>query len=109
MEQSPLGSTSSEAEQINSPDGAPAPSTEHDDTSDQRQAADRLLAALASGNLDHLAQAREAFLGHPPAEGKKEPRPRCSEPPAESFSVPADLSASLEHRAGPRHVVEPVA
>src|SRR3954465_10207645 len=106
MEQFPL---SSETEQINSPDSAPTRNAEHDDTSDQRQAADRLLAALASGNLDHLAQAREAFLGHPPAEGKKEPRPRCSDPPAESFSVPADLSASLEHRAGPRHVVEPVA
>ena len=30
--------------------------------SSQRMVADELMAALASGNLDHLAQARQAFL-----------------------------------------------
>src|ERR1051325_3024790 len=36
------------------------------DSSNQRMVADRLLAALANGNLDNLAQAREAFLKQAP-------------------------------------------
>ncbi|HEU5237489.1 MAG TPA: hypothetical protein VFU37_10130, partial [Pyrinomonadaceae bacterium] len=32
---------------------------------DQRIIADRLVAALAGGNLDHLARAREAYLNQP--------------------------------------------
>ena len=45
------------------------------DPANQRMIADRLLAALANGNLDHLAQAREAFLKEAPAPRKKEPAP----------------------------------
>ena len=37
--------------------------------SSQRMVADRLMAALASGNLEHLAQARRAFLN----EGDSDP------------------------------------
>src|SRR5438552_537542 len=36
------------------------------DPSSQRMVADRLMAALASGNLEHLAQARQAFLNEGP-------------------------------------------
>ena len=54
------------------------------DASSQRMVADRLMAALASGNLDHLAHARQAFLneGH-----------------ADAGQSPADLAAQLERRS----------
>src|SRR5882762_6684760 len=57
------------------------------DPSSQRMVADRLMAALASGNLEHLAQARQAFLN----EGDTEPE-----------QTSADLAAQLERRSQAR-------
>src|ERR1043166_5048052 len=90
---------------------------DHKDSGNQRMVADRLLAALASGNLDHLAQAREAFLKESPPSRKPAAsvparettapvrRERIAkEPPVDNsdFAVPTDLEARLERRAAPR-------
>ena len=87
------------------------------DSGNQRMVADRLLAALASGNLDHLAQAREAFLKEstssrksPPPTPKRETAPpvrreRMTQPPpfaSDDFEIPSDLEARLERRTAPR-------
>ncbi len=49
--------------------------------------ADQLMAALASGSLEHLADARQAFLNQgDPGSGEN----------------PADLAAQLERRSGAR-------
>ncbi|MGZ8846203.1 MAG: hypothetical protein ACXW3C_07040, partial [Pyrinomonadaceae bacterium] len=101
-------------------------SIESKDSANQRMIADRLMAALASGNLDHLAQAREAFLKQPPPAKKRE---RASEPATQAKDrapvptraaetrkeiardKPEDLEALLERRTTPRtsdHLFAPV-
>src|SRR5882762_5024684 len=57
------------------------------DPSSRRMVADELMAALASGNLEHLAQARQTFLN----EGDPDP-PRSL----------GDLAAQLERRSQAR-------
>ena len=64
------------------------------DTSSQRMVADRLTAALASGNLELLAHARKAFLQQDGAEVQRSP--------AEVKQFPADLGAQLERRSSAR-------
>src|ERR1044071_8293123 len=101
MEQSRLGSTTSESENMNS--GANERKAEQEKSADQQLVADQLMAALASGNLDHLAQAREAFLKKSPAEPKAARQTTISsEPPAPVSDRVADLELSLERRATPR-------
>ena len=64
------------------------------DPSSQRMIADRLTAALASGNLEYLANARQAFL---------------NEDYADPEQSPADLEAQLERRSKARAFAEAVA
>src|SRR6185369_10305733 len=100
MEQSPLGSTTSEPEKING--SVNDRNAEQDKPADQRLVADRLMAALASGNLDHLAQARAEFLKSSSAAPKEVPQSRLSsESPAPVRQHPVNLAASIEHRAAP--------
>ena len=61
MEQSPLGSTTSDPDKING--SVNDRTAEKDKSADQRLVADQLMAALASGNLDHRRK-REKFLKH---------------------------------------------
>src|SRR6266576_1443660 len=103
MEQSPLGSTPSETEKINTHESASARSAE-DNLSDQREVADRLLAALASGNLEHLTQAREAFLAHSPAPQKQAPHPPAPENQPIRESQPTELTSTPAPRSVLRHV-----
>jgi len=73
--------------------GAPRGRNGHSGTNDvknsssQQMVADQLMAALASGNLDHLADARQAFLneGHTNAEPSR-----------------ADVEGRLELRSNPK-------
>src|SRR5947207_3217372 len=101
MEQSSSGSTK-ENKQIND-----AGRIDSDDPANQRMVADRLLAALASGNLEHLAQARQAFIKQSPIERKKDSQRapsqasapvRTSAPQPSSAEKTADLAAALERR-----------
>src|SRR5215510_15273754 len=64
MEQSSLQSSNSPPNQKNRRD-TNGDDVEAKELADQRTIADRLLAALAGGNLDHLARAREAYLQQP--------------------------------------------
>src|SRR3979490_259510 len=57
------------------------------DPSSRRMVADQLMAALASGNLEHLADARQAFL---------------NQGDSGSGQNPADLAGQLERRSGAR-------
>jgi len=57
------------------------------DPSNRRMVADQLMAALASGNLEHLADARQAFLNQGDSGYEQSP---------------ADLEAQLERRSGAR-------
>ncbi|HEX3227847.1 MAG TPA: hypothetical protein VHQ95_02715, partial [Pyrinomonadaceae bacterium] len=84
---------------------------ESKDPANQRMIADRLLAALANGNLDHLAQAREAFLKEAPAPTKKDPAPSKSKPVKERVvesrkevvrEAAPDLASLLDRRVTPR-------
>jgi len=86
-------------------------SAESKDPANQRLIADRLLAALANGNLDHLAQARKAFLKEAPAPKKKEPAPAKSRPVQERVletrkevvrEAAPDLASLLDRRTTPR-------
>src|SRR5262245_45407123 len=81
------------------------------ETGNQRMIADRLLAALSSGNLDHLARAREAFLQQSPtaqnneAPAEKPRQAKAHVPPAIPESVArlaVDLEDVLERRSAPR-------
>src|SRR5215831_9428331 len=105
MEQSPLGSTPSESEKLNRPEG-PREDDDPAKPADRRMVADQLLAALASGNLDHLAQAREAFLNQPATKSPtptQPPRPHPPAPPEDpNQGTPVEVAASLEHRPAPR-------
>src|SRR5215831_6104161 len=79
MEQSSSGSTNSDPKKINNSDSdREARSADAYEAPYQRMVADRLLAALASGNLEHLAQARRAFIKQPAANRKTELRPSSS-------------------------------
>src|SRR6476661_2852313 len=100
MEQSPLVSTTSEPEKINTVnDHKPR----QDKAGDQQLVADQLLAALASGNLDHLAQAREAYLKQSTEPRREAPQPKpTTEPPATARTRPADFEGSLERPTTPR-------
>src|SRR5215471_11262667 len=102
MEQSPLGSTPSESEKLKRPEGL----HEDDDpvkSADRRMVADQLLAALASGNLDHLAQAREKFLHQPATKLTSQPSPRPPAPAHDSITQSnPELTASLERRSTAR-------
>src|ERR1700743_657997 len=91
MEQSPFGSTTSETEKINTVnDHKPR----QDKATDQQLVADQLLAALASGNLDHLAQAREAYLKQSPEPHTEAPQPKpTTEPPATARTRPSEFEA----------------
>src|SRR4029453_13512975 len=80
MEQSSLQPPDSDPDQKHNLPGKNGNAVDSKDPNNQRMIADRLLAALASGNLDHLAQAREAFLKEAPAAKKKEPAPERSRP-----------------------------
>src|ERR1051325_4908374 len=101
MEQSPLGSTTSESENIN---GSPRERKANmDKSADSQMVADQLMAALASGNLDHLAQAREAFLKRSPAAPEEPARSKVSSEPAPTINRTVDLEASLERRTKPRN------
>src|SRR5436853_4152257 len=107
MEQSSSGSTNSKSKEVNEPAqgrNGDAGRLDSNDPANQRMVADRLLAALASGNLEHLAQARQAFIKQSPAEKKKDSQ---REPPQTTAPVPtrvhqpsvedtADLAAALE-------------
>src|SRR5437762_5113910 len=100
MEQSPLGSTTSDPENING--NAQDRNAAQDEPADQRLVADRLLAALASGNLEHLAEAREEFLKSSSRPPKEAPHSRLSsEPSSPASQQPVNLAASIEHRTAP--------
>src|SRR6478736_4817810 len=101
MEQSSLGSTTSESE--NSNGSVREPKADMDKSADPQVMADQLLAALASGNLDHLAQAREAFLKQSSDSPKAAAEPKVSSH-ASAPQRSADLEASLERPAKPRNV-----
>src|SRR2546430_12405395 len=115
MEQSSSGSTK-ENKQINDAgrgrNGDPG-RIDSNDPANQRMVADRLLAALASGNLEHLAQARQAFIKQSPAEKKKDSQreplqttaPVHTNMPQQSAAEEtADLAAALERRTSTRTV-----
>src|SRR5215468_9609211 len=51
---------------------------------EQRNIADRLVAALAGGNLDHLARGREAYLNQPLSVTNKDRVPASLGPGCES-------------------------
>ncbi len=114
MEQSSSGSTNSDDRPIkDSPSGrnGDARAIDPNDSANQRMIADRLLAALASGNLDNLAQARKAFIKEAPVETPKQRPPKkptlvktASPKPTNvvAFEPPADLEAQLERRSAPR-------
>src|SRR5258706_4609121 len=63
------------------------------DPSSQRMVADQLMAALASGNLEHLADARQAFLN----EGRTNAEP-----------TGADLETRLDRRSKTKEFVAAV-
>src|SRR6185369_1142242 len=100
MEQSSLGSTTSESENSNGSVREHKP--DMDKSADPQLMADQLLAALASGNLDHLAQAREAFLKQSSDRPKPAAETKVSSPPPAPH-LPADLEASLERPTQPRN------
>jgi hypothetical protein len=66
-----------------------AGSSDAKDASGQRMVADQLMAALASGDLKHLAQARHAFLNEGQADSESRSQARTSE----HGVVQEDLSA----------------
>ena len=115
MEQSSSGSTK-ENKQINdaaSGRNGDAGRIDSNDPANQRMVADRLLAALASGNLEHLAQARQAFIKQSPVEKKKDSARAASQttapvrmnvPHQSSAEEAADLAAALERRTATRTV-----
>ena len=115
MEQSSSGSTK-ENKQINdaaSGRNGDAGRIDSNDPANQRMVADRLLAALASGNLEHLAQARQAFIKQSPVEKKKDSARASSQttapvrmnvPHQSSAEEAADLAAALERRTATRTV-----
>src|SRR5256714_6409604 len=115
MEQSSSGSTNSKSKEVTEPAqgrNGEAGRIDANDPANQRMVADRLLAALASGNLEHLAQARQAFIKSP-GDQKKESQRKPLQPTAPvAASVPhrpsaeetADLAAALERRTAPRTV-----
>src|SRR4029077_19107436 len=85
MEQSSSRPPRFDPQQESAPSGRGSDSeADAKDESSQRMIADRLMAALASGNLEHLAHARQAFLKQDGAEVKQ---------------FPADLGAQLERRS----------
>src|ERR1051325_9416238 len=107
MEQSSSGSPNSEGKRSKSP------ATDSKEPANQRMIADRLLAALASGNLDNLAQARQAFLKQAPVPAHTEAAPSHQSPAQVEESpvdftkyaakrAPLDLEAQLERRSTPR-------
>ena len=101
MEQSPLGSTTSEPEKINGTVNDHKP--RQDKAADQQLVADQLLAALASGNLDHLAQAREAYLKQSTETPREAPQTKpITEPPATARTRPADFEEQIERPTTPR-------
>src|SRR5436853_494308 len=112
MEQSSSGSTNSKSKEVNEPAqgrNGEAGRIDSNDVNNQRMVADRLLAALASGNLEHLAKARQAFLKQVPGDKNKEVHPRSSNAPTPMKPIepatketPSDLEASLERRTAPR-------
>src|SRR5213075_1291184 len=106
MEQSPLGSTTSDPENVSG--NAQDRNAAQDKPADQRLVADRLLAALASGNLEHLAEAREEFLKSSSRAPKESPHSRLSSKPSSPTSQqPVNSSASTEHRAAPDSAEQP--
>jgi len=115
MDQPSSGSTNLENKQIK--DSTPgrngdAGRIDSNDPANQRMVADRLLAALASGNLEHLAQARQAFIKSPGDQKKESQREPLQSTAPVATSVPrrspaedtADLAAALERRSAPRTV-----
>src|SRR6266404_8426340 len=115
MEQSSSGSTNSEDKPIkDSPSGrnGDARGIDPNDSANQRMIADRLLAALASGNLENLAQARRAFIKEAPVQTSKQTTPKKPKlvkkaAPTKpdnviAFETPADLEAQLERRTASR-------
>jgi hypothetical protein len=112
MEQSSSGSTNSDPNKINnSAAEGDVRSSEAHEPPNQRMVADRLLAALTSGNLEHLSQARRAFLKQPPADRKREPRPPSSMPSPADEMVPAkhtaaDVTGSVERGSASRRAAQ---
>src|SRR4051812_21629679 len=109
MHQSSSGSTSSENKQNNKSNKADAfdETDESAESGHQRLITDRLLAALASGNLDNLAQARKAFLKQDSADAERDRvrdfHPAPGEPgkkmPHSASEAPFDLEGKLERRS----------
>src|SRR5262245_39233706 len=79
MEQSSLRPHKIDPEQDDRP-GRNGDTVDSKESTNQLMIADRLMAPLASGNLDHLAQAREAFLKQAPTSKKKELTPEKPQP-----------------------------
>src|SRR5438105_13245218 len=115
MDQSSSGSTNSEDKPIkDAPSGrnGDARGIDPNDSANQRMIADRLLAALASGNLENLAQARRAFIKETPVQTSKDitlKKPKLVKNAAPTkpdnviaFEPPSDLEAQLERRTAPR-------
>src|SRR2546421_4889340 len=117
MEQSSSGPQNSDPKKSSPSSDRNGDDRDAKDSGNQRMVADRLLAALASGNLDHLAQAREAFLKESTSSRKSAPptpkretappvrRERMMQPSPvdnDAFEIPSDLEARLERRAAPR-------
>src|SRR5215813_3032526 len=119
MEQSSLQPPNSDPDQkskISSGKNGDPETIDPKDSGNPRVIADRLLAALASGNLDHLAQAREAFLKQAPTARKRETFAETSRPAKEtritqdfSVEIPPALETLLERRAKPRTPQHPFA
>jgi hypothetical protein len=102
MDQSSMPPKSDADQLSNSPVGrngdANAGAKDATNASSQRMVADRLLAALSGGNLESLANARQAFLKQRTTEPKESvaaPKQRS----AENKRFPADLEAELELRS----------
>jgi hypothetical protein len=75
-----------------------ADSNDANEASSQRMVADRLLAALSGGNLEHLAKARQAFLKQDSADSRQDDV-ATKQRPANVREFPADLAAQVEGQA----------
>src|SRR6478735_7354610 len=95
MDQSPSQPSSFEPDKNGTRSGRNGHGVSNDtkDASDHRMVADQLMAALSSGDLQHLAEARKAFLNEPSTGSQREP---------------ADLETQLERRARTRALEQAV-
>src|SRR5262245_47853352 len=99
MDHPPSQSHNSKSDEPSKPQALADPDALNlDDSANQHMIADRLLAALASGNLDNLAQARQAFLKEGLQAAETAPD-QGSEPAPQAHEKPVDFSEYAARRA----------